>query len=98
MANLNKFGDVVILKLTYMTAIDGTAIHVLESLARRLIASGRTLILCGAPPQPTKIIARSELVEVLGPENLQPNLDAALERAKALKKVSSAVAGRGEAV
>ena len=28
-----KFGQVVVLKLTYMTAIDGTGIHALESLA-----------------------------------------------------------------
>jgi SulP family sulfate permease len=96
--NLSKFGEVVILKLTYMTALDGTAIHVLESLARRLIASGRTLILCGAQPQPAKIIARSELVEIVGAKNLQPNLDTALERAAVVKEEASRSPDRGAVV
>jgi SulP family sulfate permease len=80
-ADLNKFGQIVVLKLTYMTAIDGTAVHSLETLATRLLQSGRSLVICGAQPQPAAILERSQLITILGRRNLQPHLDAALERA-----------------
>ena len=35
-ADVNKFAEIVVLKLTQMTAIDGTGIHAFESLAARL--------------------------------------------------------------
>jgi SulP family sulfate permease len=76
-----KFGQVVVLKLTYMTAIDGTGIHALESLATRLEKSGRALVICGAQTQPAELIGRSKLIKLIGRQNLQPHLDAALERA-----------------
>jgi SulP family sulfate permease len=80
-ADLSKFGRIVVLKVTYMSAIDGTGIHAIESLASRLRDSGRTLVLCGAQVQPAALIRRSKLIKILGRANLQPHLDAALERA-----------------
>jgi SulP family sulfate permease len=79
--DISKFGSVVVLKLTYMSAIDGTGIHSLEKLATRLRDSGRSLVLCGAQPQPTELIQRSKLVKLLGRRNFAAHLDAALERA-----------------
>lgn len=76
-----RFGPIVVLKLSQMTAIDGTGIHAFESLAARLQASGRVLIVCGAQAQPAAMIGRSKLANILGRQNLQPHLDAALERA-----------------
>ncbi|HEY4233744.1 MAG TPA: SulP family inorganic anion transporter [Lacipirellulaceae bacterium] len=80
-ADPSKFGQIVVLKLTYMTAIDGTGIHALEALAARLQKSGRALVVCGAQAQPAELIHRSKLAKLLGRQNLQPHLDAALERA-----------------
>jgi SulP family sulfate permease len=80
-ADVSKFGAVVVLKMTHMTAIDGTGIHALERLAKRLVESGRTLVLCGAPTQPAAMIERSKLVHILGRRSFQPHLDAALQRA-----------------
>jgi SulP family sulfate permease len=80
-ADLSSFGEVVVLKLTYMTALDGTGVHALEGFAKRLTESGRSLVVCGAPPQPAKIIGRSKLITIIGRRNVQPHLDAALERA-----------------
>lgn len=79
--DLNKFQQIVILKITYMTAIDGTAVHAIETFAARLRDAGRSTIICGAQPQPAEIIRRSNLTEIIGPRNVQPHLDAALERA-----------------
>ena len=80
-ADVSKFGPIVVLKMTYMSAIDGTGIHALETLATRLRESGRSLVICGAQPQPAELIERSKLVKLLGQRNVQPHLDAALERA-----------------
>ena len=43
--------------------------------------SSRSLVLCGAQPQPAELIERSKLVKLIGRRNMQPHLDAALERA-----------------
>ena len=77
----SKFGEVVVLKMTYMSAIDGTGIHSLEKLAMRLRESNRSLVLCGAQSQPADLIERSKLIKLIGRRNLAPHLDAALERA-----------------
>src|SRR6185295_2812991 len=69
-AELSKFGSVVVLKLTYMSAIDGTGIHALENLAKRLQSTGRSLVICGAQPQPLELITRSKLLKLLGKRNL----------------------------
>jgi sulfate permease, SulP family len=76
-----RFSEIVVLKLTQMTAVDGTGIHAFESLALRLKDSGRPLIICGAQSQPAEMIGRSKLLKLVGPRNMQPHLDAALERA-----------------
>jgi SulP family sulfate permease len=83
--NLTNFGQVVVLKLTYMTAIDGTGLHALESFAARLQQSGRSLVLCGAQPQPAELLRRSKLMKILGKQNVQPHLDAALDRAAIIR-------------
>jgi SulP family sulfate permease len=80
-SDLKKFGQIVVLKITYMTAIDGTGIHALETLAKRLVDSGRSLVVCGAQTQPGDLIKRSNLPKLIGRRNIQPHLDAALERA-----------------
>ena len=76
-----NFGQIVVLKITYMTAIDGTGDPRLRALAVRLQESGRSLVICGAQPQPAELIGRSKLVKLIGRKNMQPHLDAALERA-----------------
>ncbi len=80
-ADLAKFGPIVVLKVTYMSAIDGTGIHALENLAKKLQGIGRSLVICGAQPQPSELIRRSKLLKLIGKRNIQPHLDAALERA-----------------
>ncbi len=78
---LAELPPVVILRLRNMTAIDATGLHALEQLADRLQTSGRTLILCGAPPQPAKMMRRAEFERHVDAENICLNVEAALERA-----------------
>jgi len=73
---------VVILRLRNMTAIDATGLHELEKLADRLRATGRTLLLCGARSQPEQLLKQSTFLQYLGEENMLPNVEAALSRAR----------------
>ncbi|MGA7107509.1 MAG: SulP family inorganic anion transporter [Terracidiphilus sp.] len=81
--NLDAFAPVVILRLRNMTAIDATGIHAIETFAKRLRASGRSLILCGAMQQPSKLLQGTRFLDQLGRENIMPNIQTALDRAKA---------------
>ncbi len=81
-ADLEKLQPVVVLRLRNMTAIDATGIHALETLAKRLRTSGRTLLLCGAMQQPSKLLRQAKFLDELGRENVLPNIQAALDRAR----------------
>jgi SulP family sulfate permease len=81
-ANLEAFAPVVILRLRNMTAIDATGIHAIETFAKRLHESGRGLLLCGAMEQPSKLLQQNRFIERVGRENIVPNIQAALDRAK----------------
>jgi sulfate permease, SulP family len=65
--NLEAFAPVVILRLRNMTAIDATGIHAIETFAKRLHESGRTLLLCGAMEQPSKLLSGSRFLDTRGP-------------------------------
>jgi SulP family sulfate permease len=80
--NIDAFQPVVILRLRNMTAIDATGIHSIETFAKRLHDSGRTLILCGAMEQPSKLLSGARFLDHLGRENIMPNIQTALDRAR----------------
>jgi SulP family sulfate permease len=83
-ADLGHYNPVVVLRLRNMTALDATGLHAIDTLARRLHASGRSLVVCGARRQPAQLIQDSELVHRIGPDNIVAHIQAALERAKGL--------------
>jgi SulP family sulfate permease len=76
--------ETVILRLRYMTAIDGTGLRALEDLADRLRATGRTLIVCGARDQPAAVMAQARFHAHLGDENICTDITSALRRAAQL--------------
>ena len=80
--DLRSFPQVVVLRLRNMTALDSTGLHALAVLSKRLRDSGRTLILCGARDQPARLLAQSDLPAQMGQENILPNVEAALQRAR----------------
>jgi SulP family sulfate permease len=83
--DLTQFNEVVILRLRNMTALDATGIHALEGFSERLHKAGKTLLLCGARDQPSRLIARSDFLEHIGRENVLPHVQAALARAQQLQ-------------
>jgi sulfate permease, SulP family len=73
---------VVVLRLRNMTAIDATGLHAIQDFADALRTSGRTLLLCGALPQPARMMAKAEFHRHVGEQNILPDVAAALERAE----------------
>jgi len=80
--NLHKLPPVVILRLRNMNALDATGLFALEEVAKKLHETKRTLILCGAREQPANLIREAEFEELIGPENICENVQAALQRAE----------------
>jgi sulfate permease, SulP family len=78
---LDSLPPVVIVRLRNMTAIDATGLRVLEELATKLQDSGRSLLFCGALPQPRKLMQQAEFDRHVGMENICPNIETALQRA-----------------
>ena len=81
---------IVIIRLRNMTAIDATGIRALEEVAERLRAAGRTLLLCGATPQPAALMQAAEFHQHVGDRNICANIEAALRRAEELHAQAAA--------
>jgi SulP family sulfate permease len=92
--NIEAFQPVVILRLRNMMAVDATGIHAIESFAKQLHESGRTLLLCGAMEQPSKLLSGGRFQDCIGRENIMPNIQAALDRAKQVHAVRSDAGSR----
>lgn len=80
--NIDALGEIVILRLRNMTALDATGLHALQQLAAKLKGAGRTLLLSGAREQPAELLKRAEFVEHVGKDNILPNAVVAIERAQ----------------
>ena len=81
----DELAPIVIVRLRNMTAIDATGLRALEDLADELHRTDRTLILCGAPTQPAALMRQAEFHDHVGAENICPNIEAALQRAAAVR-------------
>ena len=90
LANMKELRSIVILRLRNMTAIDATGLKAIEDFADAMHKSGRVLLLCGAPVQPTRMMQRAEFHRHVGAANILPNVDAALRRAAELHESAAA--------
>ena len=84
---------IVILRLRNMTAIDATG-SALEDLAHRLRAAGRTLLVCGAQPQPAAVMEASQFHLLVGASNICSSIETALARAREIHEQSLAALAR----
>ena len=83
--HVDELKPVVIVRLRNMTAIDATGLKAIEDFADAVHGSGRALLLCGAPAQPSAMMERAEFHRHVGAENILPNVDAALRRAEQVR-------------
>jgi SulP family sulfate permease len=91
--NLDELPPIVIVRLRNMTAIDATGIAALEELAGQLHRSGRTMLVCGARPQPLALMQEAGFERHVGAENICENITEALKRAQTIHEESLATAG-----
>ena len=85
-AHIAEMPAIAVLRLRNMTALDATGMQALEEFADGVRATGRGLILCGALPQPAKLMKRADFEQHVGAENICPNVSAALTRAEKMFK------------
>jgi len=75
---------VVILRMRSVPAIDATGIHTFETILHTCKKNDVTLIMSHVNEQPMKVFEKAGMVSEIGAENFCANIDAALERAKAI--------------
>ena len=74
---------VLILRLRHVPVIDSTGLHALREVVRRSRQDGALVILSDVHAQPVVALERSGMYDELGEENIQGNIDDALNRARA---------------
>jgi SulP family sulfate permease len=87
--NISSLPPIVIVRLRNMTAIDATGIAALEELAELLHTHGRSMLVCGARPQPAKLMEEAGFDRHVRAENICPNIEGALKRAEQIQREHS---------
>ena len=82
MAQLGDRPKVRIIRMRKVPFIDSTGIHNLTSLCEMSQKEKITIVLSGVNEKVHKVLEKSGFYELLGEENICPNIDVALERAK----------------
>lgn len=82
MRRVEKNPKVLIIRMRMVPAIDATGLQVLEDVYERTRRESGTLLFTGVGEQPLKAMEQSGLLERIGRENILPNIDAALARAR----------------
>lgn len=81
---ISSLPEIIVLRLRDMTAIDSTGLQALEELADHAQETGRHLLLCGARPQPSRLMRQAEFERHVGQNNICRNIGVALDRAAQL--------------
>ncbi len=82
MAQLGDRPKVRIIRMRKVPFIDSTGVHNLTSLCRMSQKEKITIILSGVNEKVHKVLEKSGFYELLGEENICPNINVALERAE----------------
>ncbi len=73
---------VLIIRMRNVPSIDSTGLHVLADLSKRARHDGALLVLSDVHTQPLMALGRSDILDLIGEDNLTGNLDDALNRAR----------------
>jgi len=73
---------VVIFRTRNVPAIDASGLHALEITFEKFHRRNAKLVLSGVQPQPMKVLYNSGFVDKIGLDNICPNIDASLARAR----------------
>jgi SulP family sulfate permease len=81
-SEISKPPRVLIIRMRDVPAIDSTAMHALQEVVRRTNKDGTLVLLSDVHAQPMFALARSDLLDEIGDENLCADLEHALARAR----------------
>ena len=84
MAQMGDRPKVRVIRMRKVPFIDSTGIHNLENLCRMSQKEKITIVLSGVNEKVHKVLEKSGFYELLGEENICPNINVALERARKL--------------
>jgi SulP family sulfate permease len=73
-----------IIRMRKVPFVDSTGAHNLGNLVRMSHREGITILLSGVRPDVRETLQRTGIVDLVGPDNVLPHIDAAMARAKAL--------------
>lgn len=79
---LHQEPEVLILRMRKVLAMDATGLNALEDLYERLRKKGKHIVLSAPHTQPLMVMEKAGFLERLGHENVCPNVQAALQRAR----------------
>ena len=82
MANMQKCPKVRIIRMRKVPFVDSTGIHNLANLISMSHKDGVTIILSGVNDKVRKVLEKNKFVELVGNDNICPNINMALETAK----------------
>ncbi len=84
MAEIERAPKVLVLHTPRVNVLDATGLGVIHDLVKKGRKDGSTLILSGVHSQPMLALGKSDLLDEIGEDNLVPDLEAAMVRAREL--------------
>ena len=79
---VKDFTTCLVLRMRSVPALDSTAMNALVDLVEVCESKGITVVFSHVNEQPMKVMEKAGFTELVGKENFQPNISAALKRAE----------------
>ena len=79
---VEKTPKVLILRMRHVLALDATGLKALEDLLKKMKKDKSVLILSGIHAQPFVVMDQAGFLDKIGKDNVQADIDTALERAR----------------
>lgn len=79
---VKDFTTCLVLRMRSVPALDSTALNALKDLVRVCKSKGITIVFSHVNDQPMKVMEKAGFIELVGEENFQPSISAALDRAE----------------
>lgn len=79
---VKDFTTCLVLRMRSVPALDSTALNALKDLVQVCKSKGITVVFSHVNDQPMKVMEKAGFIELVGEENFQPSISAALDRAE----------------
>ena len=84
LARVKGFPRVMIFRMRNVPYIDSTGLSALSEVVRRFQGQGTIVMLSAVQREPLRVMRRTGLMELIGEQNLAPDIDVALSRARTI--------------